>query len=311
MTLKQPLSHIEKVDLREVWAHEAHDFTQWLAEEENLSALGDVIGIDLELIESESSVGSFSADIYAVECGSNRKVIIENQLEDTNHDHLGKIITYAAGKGANLVVWIVARARDEHKQAIEWLNEHTDSEFGFFLIEIEVLKIGDSMAAPRFNIVERPNDWAKAIKQSEGLSPTKKAYLEYWEHYRRQALSDKEFSKYLKPQKPQPQHWTTIHVGTSRYHISLTASIQRKNVGVELYIQNDLETGQKAIDNLALFEQALGVEGHPFMATKDSGIRFFRDNSDIAKGESHWNEYIAWQLDMAIKLKQVIKELDL
>lgn len=310
MTLKQPLSHIEKVDLREVWAHEAHDFTQWLAEEENLSALGDVIGIDLELIEFESSVGSFNADIYAAECGSSRTVIIENQLEDTNHDHLGKIITYAAGKGAELIVWIVARARDEHKQAIEWLNEHTDSEFGFFLIEIEVLKIDDSMAAPRFNIVERPNDWAKAIKQSEGLSETKKTYLQYWEHYRELAQSNHEFSKYFKPQKPQPQHWTTIHVGTSRYHISLTASIQNKNVGVELYIPDEKETGQRAIDSIAVFEEALGVQGHPFMATKASGLRFFLSNSNITK-EKNWDSYIDWQMDEALKLRDVINKLEL
>lgn len=310
MTLKQPLSHIEKVDLREVWAHEAHDFTQWLAEEENLSALGDVIGIDLELIESESSVGSFNADIYAAECGSSRTVIIENQLEDTNHDHLGKIITYAAGKGAELIVWIVARARDEHKQAIEWLNEHTDSEFGFFLIEIEVLKIGDSMAAPRFNVVEQPNNWAKAIKQSEGLSDTKKLYLQYWENYRERALNTPEFTKFFKPQKPQPQHWTTIHVGTSRYHISLTVSIQNKTVGVEFYIPDDLEIGQRAIDNIETFNEIVGVEGVPFMATKASGIRFFLNYSDIAN-ESKWKEYVDWQMDKAIKVRQAIKELDL
>lgn len=157
--------------------------------------MGDVIGIDLELIESESSVGSFSADIYAMESGSNRRVIIENQLEETDHRHLGQIITYAAGKGAELVVWIVAKANDQHKQAIEWLNEHTDSEFGFFLIEIEVLKIGDSMAAPQFNIVERPNDWAKAIKKAEGLSETNKTYLAYWERYGELASSSQEFMK--------------------------------------------------------------------------------------------------------------------
>ncbi|MDD7112728.1 MAG: hypothetical protein PUH96_12005, partial [Coriobacteriaceae bacterium] len=84
-----------------------------------------------------------------------RKVIVENQLEATNHDHLGKVITYAAGKGASLVVWVVAQARDEHRQAIEWLNQHTDSEFGFFLIEIELWSIDGSAPAPRFNVVER------------------------------------------------------------------------------------------------------------------------------------------------------------
>ena len=146
-------------DLRSVWPHEANDFTKWLAEEENLSLLGDAIGIELELEERESSVGSFSVDILAKESGTNRRVIIENQLEDTNHDHLGKLITYASGKGAEVIVWIVKRARDEHRQAIEWLNQHTDGNIGFFLLEIELCQIGSSEKAPRFNVVEKPNDW--------------------------------------------------------------------------------------------------------------------------------------------------------
>ena len=177
MSLKQPLGNLELVNLRDVWQHEAHDFTKWLAEEENLTLLGETIGIEMELLETESSVGSFSADIFAEEVGTGRKVVIENQLEDTNHDHLGKIITYAAGKGAEVVIWVVAHARDEHKQAIEWLNEHTDSDFAFFLVEIEVWRIGKSVPAPRFNIVERPNDWAKMVKLSNESTEGKRLSL--------------------------------------------------------------------------------------------------------------------------------------
>ena len=171
------LDTIQKVPLREVWPHEAHDFTKWLAEEQNLATLGMAVGIELELIETESSVGSFNVDIYAQESGTGRKVIIEHQLEDTNHDHLGKVITYAAGKGAEVVIWVVAHARDEHRQAIEWLNQHTDSDFGFFLVEVELWKIGDSLPAPRFGVVEQPNEWTKTVKLSEGLSETEKVKL--------------------------------------------------------------------------------------------------------------------------------------
>lgn len=128
--------------------------------------LSSAVGIELELIETESSVGSLNVDIYAQEAGTGRKVIIENQL-------------YAAGKGAEVVVWVVARARDEHRQAIEWLNQHTDSDFGFFLVEIELWSIGDSLPAPRFNVVEQPNEWTKAIKLSEGLSETERVKLSY------------------------------------------------------------------------------------------------------------------------------------
>lgn len=109
--MKYNLDKLKKVDLRDVWPHEAFDFTKWLSEEPNLTMLSSAVGIELELIETESSVGSFNVDIYAQEAGTGRKVIIENQLEDTNHDHLGKVITYAAGKGAEVVIWVVARAR--------------------------------------------------------------------------------------------------------------------------------------------------------------------------------------------------------
>lgn len=114
-----------------MWPHEVLDFTKWLSEEPNLVILSSAVGIELELIETGSSEGSFNVDIYTQEVGIGRKMIIENQFEDANHDHLGKVITYVAGNGAEVVIWVVARARDERRQAIEWLNQHTDSNFGF------------------------------------------------------------------------------------------------------------------------------------------------------------------------------------
>ena len=162
------IGKLQRVELRDVWPHEEYDFSAWLAEDENLEFLSDSIGIDISLIEKESKIGGYSADIYAEEEGTGKKIIIENQLEDTNHDHLGKIITYASGKDASYVIWIVKHARDEHRRAIEWLNEHTDSEIRFFLLEIELWRIGTSEPAPKFNIVEQPNDWAKEEKKTSG-----------------------------------------------------------------------------------------------------------------------------------------------
>ena len=131
------LGKLEKVNLRDIWPNEEYDFSVWLSKEENLKELSNTIGIDIVLEERESAVGKYSVDIYGKEEGTERKVVIENQLEDSNHDHLGKIITYASGKDAKTIIWIVKRARDEHRQAIEWLNSHTDEEVGFFLLEIE------------------------------------------------------------------------------------------------------------------------------------------------------------------------------
>ena len=148
------LGKLEKVkDLRSVWKHEANDFTNWLAEEENLNTLGEEIGIDIELISTEAKTGSFSTDILASESNTNNKIIIENQLESTDHNHLGKIITYASGHDAKIIIWIVKDVREEHRQAIDWLNEHTDEEINIFLCKIELWKIGNSEIAPKFQIM--------------------------------------------------------------------------------------------------------------------------------------------------------------
>ena len=159
----------EITDLRSIWPHEALNFTPWVAE--NVELLADAVGFDITVDETESSVGDFNVDIYASETGTDRKIIIENQLEDTDHDHLGKLITYASGKDADVVIWVVKHAREEHKAAVEWLNNHTDDKIGFFLCEIKLFQIGDSDIAPSFTVVERPNDWTKEIKKTTLTNP--------------------------------------------------------------------------------------------------------------------------------------------
>ena len=146
------LSRLKKVDLRTYWAHEANDFTEWLSKQENLDLLSDEIGIEISLVEKEASVGRFNVDILAEESNTGRKVIIENQLEKTDHDHLGKIITYASGLEANIIIWIVKEALEEHQQALSWLNENTDSDLSFFLIQID-----DSNYAPKINVIQMNN----------------------------------------------------------------------------------------------------------------------------------------------------------
>ena len=301
--MKYNLDKLKKVELRDVWPHEALDFTKWLSEEPNLAILSSAVGIELELIETESSVGSFNVDIYAQDSGTGRKVIIENQLEDTNRDHLGK--------GAEVVVWVVSRARDEHRQAIEWLNQHTDSDFEFFLIEIELWSIGDSLPAPRFNVVERPNEWTKTIRLSEGLSETERVKLPYWTKYREVAQAMSEFLKAFNPQKPSKDHWTTLCCGTSAYHIALLIDTQRGRIGIEFYVPDDKEIGYKAIDNTALFEERLGLVAAPFDAKKASGLRFYTDGCKIKGNEAAWPGFIAKQLEWALAMKQVIGELGL
>lgn len=296
-------------DLRTVWPHEANDFTKWLAEDANLEELGNAVGIDIDLEERESSVGSFSVDLYATESGSGRKIIIENQLEDTNHDHLGKLITYASGKGAEVVIWIVKRARDEHRQAIEWLNQHTDSNIGFFLVEIELWQINDSLLAPKFNVVEKPNDWAKTMKSIEGMSETDRLKLEFWQAFNDQMDKDPNFHKEFTLHKPQAQHWYDLTVGTSAYHISLNINTQKKKIDAGLYIHEDKELFHKFEEHADAFKEAIGKDVEFRDAGKSSRILLY--HSINVKDRARWSEAATWMFEMALNFKRVIKTINL
>jgi len=299
------LGKIERIDdLRTIWQHEARDFTKWLAQEENLALLSDTIGIDIVLEERESAVGDFNVDLYATEEGSGRKIIIENQLEDTNHDHLGKIITYASGKGAEVIIWIVKHARDEHKQAIEWLNQHTDENVGFFLVEIELWRINDSLPAPKFNIIEKPNDWAKTMKVVDSLSAHQKMQLEFWQAFVDHAYKRDDFKKNFSQRKAQPQHWYSVSVGSSIYHISFTINTQKKKIGAEIYFSNDKEMFERFKAHADEIEKELRVKADWRTATKDCRILILNDG-DAKKGPDVWNAYFDWFCDMGIKLRKI------
>ncbi len=304
------LGTIKKIDdLRSVWPHEAHDFSKWLAKDENLTLLSEAIGIDIVLEELESAVGGFNVDLYATEEGSGRKIIIENQLEDTNHDHLGKIITYASGKGAEVIVWIVKRARDEHRQAVEWLNQHTDSNIGFFLLEIQLWQINDSPYAPRFSVVERPNDWAKSVKAAEGLSDTKKLQVEFWQAFCDYAFAKPEFSKYFKARKVQAQHWYDLSLGKSAYHLCFTISTQKRRAGVEIYINDDKPLFYKFKELRSEFEHDFGSSLEWIEASKACRILALK-NTDIKKGTEGWPSIFDWLIDAALKLRNIALKYD-
>ena len=141
------IGRLTEIDVRDLWKHEQYDFSNWLAKEENMQLLDDEIGLTLTDVNKEVFIGSYRCDLVAKDETTGKVVIIENQLEATNHDHLGKIITYAAGLDSKTVVWIVKEAREEHKAAVEWLNNNTSEDIGFFLIELHAYKIGDSIPA--------------------------------------------------------------------------------------------------------------------------------------------------------------------
>jgi hypothetical protein len=184
--ITQQLARLEQMDLKEVWSHEATAFTPWLARDENIALLGEALGLDLEVEAQEKAVGPFRADILCKDIQTNSWVLIENQLERTDHSHLGQVLTYASGLGAVTIVWIAARFTEEHRSTLDWLNKITDSSFRFFGIEVELWRIGSSPAAPKFNIVSKPNNWsqsvataARALDQAE-LSETRIMQRDYW-----------------------------------------------------------------------------------------------------------------------------------
>lgn len=299
------LGKLEKVPLRKAWNHEAFDFTNWLAQEENLAALSDEIGIDIKLTQTEARVGSFSVDILAEEENTGRKIIIENQLEPTNHDHLGKLITYASGYDAEIVIWIVDSVRDEHKKALDWLNEHTDEDINFFLIKMELWQIGDSPYAPKFQVVSQPNDWAKTIKKSTSsstLTATKVLQLDFWNKFKEYAISK---GTKLKLRKTSPQHWYDISLGMSDAHIALVAIPRERIIRCEVWISDKKELFHQFRKNEEQIEAGLGEQLNwmELPGKKASRIVISRE-ADVSENEK-WEEYFEWLLNRAEKFYKV------
>ena len=297
-------------DLRKVWPNEARDFTSWLAESENLQELGNAIDMELELTEQESPVGSFSVDVFAQESGTTRKVVIENQLEATDHDHLGKLITYASGKDAQVIIWIVKHAREEHAQAIEWLNEHTDASVDFFLIEIELWKIGDSYIAPKFNIVERPNNWAKTQKVSPEVTGAKRQQLSFWQYFADNAFdSEDKFAGIFKRRKALPQHWYDLGAGSSSYCITLRFNTQAKTIQAGAYIKGDKDLFARFVESSNMFEDTVQADVEWREMKKDCQFLVSKEGCSIEDTE-RWPEYMNWLKDMAVKTKEFLKQVD-
>jgi len=254
------LGKLKEVDIRKVWAHEQYDFSKWLAGEENIKELGDTLNLSLTDVETEKFVGNYRCDILCKDEITGKVVLIENQLEATNHDHLGKIITYASGLDAAVVVWIVSSAREEHASAIEWLNKHTDDELSFFLIEVHAYTIGDSDPAPMFRIIEQPNDFVKSVKtisKNSDMSDAERNRLEFWTQLN-EVLDqrDKPFNK----RKATTDHWYSIAMGSSECHISidLVNKEHKIRVGVWIAANKDLYdhfyANKEAIEDICGFE---------------------------------------------------------
>lgn len=295
----------EIIDLRSIWPHEALNFTPWVAE--NVDLLADAVGLDITVDETESSVGDFNVDIYASETGTDRKIIIENQLEDTDHDHLGKLITYASGKGADVVIWVVKHAREEHKAAVEWLNNHTDDKIGFFLCEIKLFQIGDSQIAPAFTVVERPNDWTKEIRKTASANSTQQQRLEYWQAFNDYAFSDANFSRIFNKRKPTTDHWMDFSIGSSACHIAVSQIQKRKAVDVELYINDDKELFKSLFAHKDEIEKNMEMELEWKELPERKASRILIEKTVDLDDRATWPEQFDYIMDTCIKMKRAFK----
>ena len=319
------LGRLEKVELRDIWANEAGDFTPWLAQEDNIVLLGDTIDLELEVEAQEESVGPFRADILCKDTANNNWVLIENQLERTDHTHMGQLITYAAGLDAVTIVWVAQRFTEEHRAALDWLNEKTDEAVNFFGLEIELWKIGDSAMAPKFNIVSKPNDWSRTIKKTTTtgeVTDKGKLRLEFWAGWH----SYLSLSKIkLKPSKPNSGSYMNYGIGKTSVYLSSSFLFRS-------YEKQSCELGEIRAELVISSKEHAGTYYRQLYAQKESienqlgfKLECYEKKGQTARGaavrstvdvynKAKWPEYYQWLKDHLEKMHTVLspiaKQLD-
>ena len=303
------IGKLKEVDIRNLWKHEQYDFSEWLSQSENIKLLEDVLGLTLTDITKEAYVGSYRCDIFAKDESSGIKVIIENQLEASNHDHLGKIITYASGLDAEVIVWIVKQAKEEHRSAIEWLNNNTNSNINFFLIELHVYTIENSIPAPFFEVIEKPNEFIKNSKingEQDNLNKSQSERLEFWNRFN-EILIDR--GKPFNVRKATTDHWYDVALGTSEAHVSINLVNKESVVCIDLYIN----------DNKELFDSLYSKKD---IIENDLGFKLIWDRLDNGKASrikykikglnydnhSNYDELMNKVIDTAIKMRDTFKK---
>ncbi len=303
------IGKLKEVDIRELWKHEQYDFSEWLSKKENIENLNEILGLTLVDISKETYVGTYRCDLFAKDETTGIKVIIENQLEISNHDHLGKIITYASGLDAKVVVWIVKEAREEHRSAIEWLNNNTNSNVNFFLIEIHAYKIGNSDPAPMFQVVEQPNDFIKNNKSTnrdESMNKSQSQRIEFWNQFNNVVI---ERGKPFNIRKPTTDHWYNIAIGTSDAHIDITLVNKDSLIGVELYITDNKELFDKLYSRKDEIEEELGfqLDWRRLDNSKASRIVYHIKGLNF-DDHSNYDELINKTIDLAVLMRNTFKK---
>jgi hypothetical protein len=300
------LGVLKRLDVHSIWAKEASQFTPWLAD--NLHALGDAINLELELTTTEAPCGDFSVDIVARDVNEDRPVVIENQLTATDHDHLGKLMTYAAGHDAGTIVWIAPSFREEHRAALDWLNLHSDTNTQFFGVVIEALQIDDSKLAYNFRLVAAPNDWNK---KAPGLGGEPSAKGKAYQRFFQQLIDElREKHKFTQATKGQPQNWYSFASGVSGVVYSVSFA-QGGKLRAELYIDlGDRDENKSLFDQLhgqkQVFEQEYGMPltWERLNERQASRVAVYRPGT-IDESESALAAARQWMIQQLLELKKL------
>lgn len=309
------IGRLERVDLREVWLREDTDFTPWLGSQENLELLGDTLGIELELEAQEKNVGPFRADLLCRDTADeDHLILVENQLARTDHGHLGQLLTYAAGLKAVTIVWIAERFTDEHRAALDWLNEITSEEVQFFGLEVQLWRIGISPVAPKFQVVSRPNEWVRSVsgasRRFESSEPTETARLAqaFWRQFFEKLESRR---GPLRTIEAPTRRYVHFPIGRSGFHLGAAMNTQDHRLGVRLTLKGRLNKVhfKMLLENKEEIEAAAGEplfwDEKP--GKKQAGIAIRWKGAD-PQDESKWPEYQDWMISKLELLHRVFAQ---
>lgn len=303
------LGILKTVSARQKWTNEAREFTPWLAN--NIAELNKALGLELEVENTEVAAGPYSADILAKDTGTGKYVVIENQLEKTNHDHLGKAITYASVLDASTIIWIATDFTEEHKKALDWLNDHTSDEVAIYGVQVELWQIDNSNMALRFNVISKPNQAVRQAARSlatSDLSDKRKFQFEFWNKFKDKLAKTK---KVPSLQTPRPQYWFDISIGKTNIYLSNTCNTDVNTVGVRIYIGNKISDKMLPylVSKKEEIETAIGqtLQWNPNPDNRDKVIMLLHstDFNDPKKVD----EALDWLVDYTIKFRETFSKI--
>lgn len=303
------LGILKFVSPRKKWNNESLHFTPWLSQ--NMELLNEALGVELEVENTEVAVGPFSADILAKDISTGKYVVIENQLERTDHDHLGKALTYASVLDASIIVWVATDFTEEHQKALDWLNDHTNDEISFYGVQVELWQIDDSKAAVKFNVLSKPNEAVRRAARTKGndeLSDTRKFQYEFWTMFHDKLAKTKKIPSL---QTPRPQYWFDVSLGKSNINLSNTCNTDENTVGVRVYIKHQIAESMLPflISKKEEIEKSIGSpliwNPNPDNRDKVIGLLYKTDFSDKSKLE----EAVNWLVDQTVKFRELFSKI--